>query len=142
MENPRSSAHTGFKRFQAREAVRSKKQSRIIALQKELDRLVHGLISLGAEKVVLFGSAAEGAMGLTSDIDLIVVMPSEKEFLERGRDVYLRLRPVAADILVYTPEEFDSLVEDNLFVKNAVLKGKVLYEKTPRGRGQTLAGPG
>jgi len=34
------------------------------------------------------------------------------------------------DILAYTPEEFDRMVRENTFVKEAVRQGEVLYERS------------
>ncbi|HHT9120224.1 MAG TPA: nucleotidyltransferase domain-containing protein [Candidatus Hypogeohydataceae bacterium YC41] len=116
-----------------RELIRQRRASRAKTLRKELKRLTKELIKSGAEKIILFGSACRGEFGLTSDLDLIVVMPSEKSFIERSRDMYLKLRPLAADILFYTPEEFYQLSQTNSFVKNAVKTGKIIYEKTTWG---------
>ena len=40
------------------------------------------------------------------------------------------LKPgIAMDIFVYTPEEFDEMKDTNPFLRRAVLKGKVIYER-------------
>ena len=63
----------------------------------------------GATAAYLFGSYARGEADAWSDIDLIVVMPSERTFVERALDLtdVLDALPVAADVLVYTPGEFE-----------------------------------
>ncbi len=99
-------------------------------MRAELERVREELIASGAQLIVLFGSAAVGEPRLFSDIDLIVVMPSELDFLPRIRDLYARIRPQEMDIFPYTPSEFDDLKESNGFVRSALRKGKVLYEKT------------
>jgi hypothetical protein len=44
---------------------------------------------------------------------------------------YLSL-PVRVDIFVYTPEEFESMIEEeNPFIQGALKDGKTIYEKTP-----------
>jgi len=44
-------------------------------------------------------------------------------------EIYSTLIPnVALDILVYTPEEFEAMKTENVFVRNAVKEGKILYE--------------
>lgn len=125
-----------------REILRQRRASREKILKRELKRLTQALIEHGAEKIILFGSASRGEFGLTSDLDLIVVMPSKKPFLERSRDMYLRLRPLAADILFYTPEEFSRLTQTSSFLKNATKTGKVIYEKTVQGGRKPLARTG
>lgn len=99
-------------------------------LEGELKRIVPRLIELGVEKIILFGSLASGSVNKSSDIDLIVVKKTDKKFLSRLEDVYLHLEPkVGMDILVYTPEEFDEMKKSNRFIKSALKRGKILYEK-------------
>src|SRR3989338_2219503 len=115
-----------------REILRHRRASRASTLKRELKRLTTALIQNGAEKILFFGSASRGEYGLTSDLDLIVVMPSDKSFLERSRDMYLKLKPLAADILFYTPEEFSRCLQTSPLVKNAVKTGRIIYEKTSK----------
>ncbi len=97
-------------------------------LARELPRLVEGLRRLGAMRIILFGSAAAGNVGFMSDLDLMAVIPTDKKPLERLAWVYQELEPSCADILVYTPEEFDRAKESSSFVRHAVKIGKVIYE--------------
>jgi predicted nucleotidyltransferase len=57
-----------------------------------------------------FGGFATGRLTPHSDIDLILVQPTTKPFLERGED-FLDLYDIvpAIDLLIYTPEEFARL---------------------------------
>ncbi len=97
-------------------------------LSRELSRAVEELRRMGAEKVILIGSMAEGRIGPFSDIDLMVVLRTDKRFLDRLKDVYGRIRPrVAMDILVYTPEELEEMERISPFIRHAMGKGKVLY---------------
>ncbi len=56
----------------------------------------------------MFGSYARGGADAWSDVDLVVVMPTDRPFVERPLDLtdVLDALPTATDILVYTPEEF------------------------------------
>lgn len=87
---------------------------------------------LHPERIILFGSAARGDIDEWSDVDLIVVRQTEKRFLDRLEEAYLRWTlPVAVDILVYTPEEFQTMLdEENPLVCEALSHGIVLYEKS------------
>ncbi len=62
-----------------------------------------------AVKAFVIGSYARGSADAWSDVDLVVVMPSGKAFVERPFDLtdVLDALPVAFDLLVYTPEEFE-----------------------------------
>ncbi len=63
----------------------------------------------GVVKAFLIGSYARGSADAWSDVDLVVIMPSERPFVERPLDLteVLDALPTAVDLLVYTPEEFE-----------------------------------
>ncbi|MEW6081487.1 MAG: nucleotidyltransferase domain-containing protein [Bacillota bacterium] len=99
-------------------------------LREEALRLASGLEEMGATKVILFGSTGRRERAaLTSDLDIIAVMATDEPFIERTVSAYRRLRPlVAADILIYTPEEMETLAKTSEFVKKALAEGEVLHE--------------
>ncbi len=98
-------------------------------LEAELRRILGELPRLGVREAVLFGSLASGRVGHTSDLDLILVAPSEERFTRRLERFYRALNPsVALDLFVYTPEEFRTMAEGNPFVRAALARGKVVYE--------------
>lgn len=98
-------------------------------LEAELRRILAELPRLGVTRAILFGSMASGTVGGTSDLDLILVAPSEERFTRRLERFYRALDPrVALDLFVYTPEEFTAMAEANPFVRAALAHGKVVYE--------------
>ena len=97
-------------------------------LQRELARAVDELRKMGAERIILVGSMAEGDIGPFSDIDLVVVMRTKERFLDRLKAAYGKIQPsVAMDILIYSPDELDDLCETSALVSHALEKGRVLY---------------
>ena len=104
-----------------------------IELKQELESVVGELKRYGAEHIILFGSAARGDADDYSDLDLVVVKPSTMNFVDRLADVVRRCpSALHADIIVYTPEEFQRMQEtENPFLDCVLKEGKVLYEKTP-----------
>lgn len=103
-------------------------------LENELARILEQLSRIEAvQRVVLFGSYAEGRRDLFTDLDLLVVMDSNKDFVTRTADIYSRLQVrVDVDLLVYTPEELNRM-EHSGFMRRVLESGKVLYEKNPEG---------
>ena len=84
------------------------------------------------EKLILFGSAAQGELHEWSDLDLVVIKRTEKPLLERIEEVMRLVRPkVGLDVLVYTPEEMEDLVDERrVFVLDEIIyKGAVAYER-------------
>lgn len=101
-----------------------------------LEEIVSRLKKLDPEKIILFGSAARGEQDCFSDVDLIVVYQTPKRFLDRLGELQAALGygiPIAVDMLAYTPEELDRLLQERAFIQNAVREGVVLYEKQPPG---------
>jgi len=98
-------------------------------LERELERMIALFPRLGVKKAILFGSLARGDVTESSDIDLILVKPTPKRFSDRLEEALSLLDPhVGLDVLVYTPAEFESLLESRPFIQEAVREGKVLYE--------------
>lgn len=101
-------------------------------LEESLDKVVRTLSPMPeVERIILFGSFARGRRDLLTDLDILVVMQTELPFIERLKFLYQTLDlPVDADIICYTPEEFEALKEGP-FLKKALKEGIVLYEKEP-----------
>ncbi|MEJ5376118.1 MAG: nucleotidyltransferase domain-containing protein [bacterium] len=99
-------------------------------LEQALGRIVDVLSSVEeVERVSLFGSYARGRADLFTDLDILVVMDTDRAFLDRLRYLYgLLAVAVDVDILCYTPREFQTLKE-RPFLKRILQEEKVLYEK-------------
>src|SRR4051812_35354545 len=89
-------------------------EQRGVRLEQELARITEILIrEYQPEKLILFGSAAQGEVHAWSDLDLVIVKDTEKSLLERIEEVYRLVHPkVGLDVLVYTPKELESLVDE------------------------------
>lgn len=101
-------------------------------LEEELSRIVEVLKrDYDPEKVILFGSMAEGDIYEWSDIDLLIVKMTTKRPLDRILEVSRLIKPtIGIDLFVYTPGEFETLLREKFsFLTQIVQKGKVLYEK-------------
>lgn len=110
--------------------LKEAKKEHLFNLHEELNRIKSILIKMGAHKIILFGSAAREELGLMSDIDLIIVINSNKDFLERLSYFYQKIQPVDADLLIYTPREFNRMMEENLFIQHVLKQGKIIFERT------------
>ncbi len=108
-------------------------EQRALRLEQELHRMSAILIrEYEPEKLILFGSVAQGDIHEWSDLDLVVVKKTDKPLLERTEEVLRLVRPkVGLDVLVYTPAELDSLVDERrVFVLDEIIyKGAVAYER-------------
>lgn len=102
----------------------------LLETDRALSELVRLLERYEPDRIILFGSRARGEQDAHSDYDLVVIKRTDRPFLERLRDMVPFLvefgRP--AEILVYTPEEFDRMGETGLgwIVRQ---EGVTLYER-------------
>ena len=98
-----------------------------VILSEAVRRLVD---RFNPEQVILFGSQATGAADSHSDVDLLVICPvaSGRRGLMVEMDRALAGLPIARDIVVLTPEEYeqDRLIPGTV-ARPAWLEGRVLY---------------
>jgi predicted nucleotidyltransferase len=101
-------------------------------LEEELNRIVEIIRrDYDPEKIILFGSLADGKAHEWSDIDLLIVKKTAKRPIERCLEVCRLIQPkFGIDLFIYTPEEYEMLVNERFsFLINLLKKGKTLYEK-------------
>ena len=82
--------------------------------EAQLETIIKRLIQqVQPEKVVLFGSYANGTATPESDIDLLVILESDLRRDHRQEVISKALRPrrVPIDILAYTPAEVQRCME-------------------------------
>lgn len=91
-------------------------------LSRWLERLPRRLRAHGVEAAYLFGSHARQEADSDSDVDLILVAPSDRPFVERFRDFHDVWfgAPTAVDLLVYTPQEFAEQRRHNRFIRHVL----------------------
>lgn len=100
-------------------------------LERELRAILPRIVDDATDRVILFGSAARGDVGSTSDLDLLVVRRDSRRPAERMDDLYRRARStIAMDLLVYTPEEIRAARENSSFLRRALDEGRVVYERS------------
>ena len=83
----------------------------------------------GAERVVLFGSYAQGLATEDSDVDLLVIGPFEGRSVDHSVKIRMKLRPrFPVDLIVRTGEKVRQRIEmGDDFMRQILQEGKVLY---------------
>jgi len=99
--------------------------------EKEIQNITYQIIEkYKPEKIILFGSAAQGERNLDSDVDFLII---KKETPFYGADRIRELsriidRKIPVDLLIYRPEEFENRLKlGDPFLKSILKEGKVLY---------------
>lgn len=76
----------------------------------------------------MFGSAARGEARQDSDVDILVIQETRKDYFERVREVRAGVRTnVPLDIIVLTPKEAKELPKKNSFFAQILKEGKLVY---------------
>ena len=84
------------------------------------------------DKIILFGSYANGTPNDDSDLDLLIVQETDLPMHKRGTDIRLWLigAMIPIDILIYTQSEFEKEKKRSTsFLSSAIKNSKVLYER-------------
>jgi len=98
-----------------------------------LDMIVRRIVDrFLPDRIILFGSYANGKPTEDSDLDILVVMPVEGSRRMKANEIDLALadRTIPVDVIVATPEQYDR--QKNIIgtiVREAVHEGKVVYER-------------
>jgi len=95
-----------------------------------IERLIPLLQKSKARKAILFGSLATGRASRRSDLDLMIVMDTEKRFFDRHdefQEIFDSFPGLAIDLLIYTPEELER-IRHRRFIRDIFSKGKVIHE--------------
>ena len=100
--------------------------------QADINKIVQTIVDgFAPDKIILFGSYANGTANAESDVDLLIVKETSEKPNKRAISLY-RLFPnynVALDILVYTPDEYSRYCTQlNNISFFATKTGKVIYE--------------
>jgi predicted nucleotidyltransferase len=103
--------------------------------ERSLARVVDRIVALyDPELIYVFGSYAKGTLSEKSDLDLVVVRPSDLPPRMRGGDVYAVLAEMAfeLDLLFMTPEELEAELQVPWSLISTVMPdARVVYERVP-----------
>lgn len=85
-----------------------------------------------AEKIILFGSYANGSPGPDSDVDLLVVLPFEGKPFWKSLEILNQVDPqFSLDLIARNPSDTARrYAEGDPLIHDAVDHGRVLYERS------------
>lgn len=101
-------------------------------MRANLQRLTRSIVeAFHPRKIILFGSRANGRTRPDSDVDILVIMDSNKPAGRRAADIYRKLgwRRFPLDVIVFTPREISRKMSGfDPFLEDIMKNGRVLYE--------------
>jgi len=101
------------------------------ATAKDIREIVQQIVErFRPQKVILFGSYAQGKPTQDSDVDLLVVMDTDEQALHAAARISAAIdHPFPLDILVFKPSELKaSLERKGVFATEVMAKGILLHE--------------
>lgn len=103
----------------------------MIALSEIRDYALQIASRFNPEKIILFGSYAQGHPDPESDVDLLVLMEFEGLPQDQAYQIRRTLpRRFPVDLLVRHPREVERRIQlGDFFLKEALEKGQVLHER-------------
>jgi predicted nucleotidyltransferase len=111
---------------------RSGRMSMHSEIEKVLDEVKRRIVpKFHPQRIILFGSYAEGRPGPDSDLDLLIVMEVEGSTRQKANEIDMLLadRSVPMDVIVLTPEQYER--QKNIagsIARQVEREGKVIYE--------------
>ncbi len=103
---------------------------KITNIKKITDLLTPLFKKNNVERAILFGSGARGTQTRKSDLDLVIILKTDKRFFERFEDfeeIHNLVKGCSVDMLIYSPEELMN-ISHRKFIKTILSEGKVIYE--------------
>lgn len=102
-------------------------------MKKHIREMVKRIVAqFRPERIILFGSHARATAGPDSDVDLLIVMPVSGSKREKAIEIGIALHdiPIAKDVIVVTPENFEWRKEIvGTIERPAAREGKLLYAR-------------
>jgi predicted nucleotidyltransferase len=101
------------------------------ARSNRVDQLVQKVVeTVHPLRIILFGSAARGDSGPSSDLDLLVVMPQGAHRRKTAQELYRKIRGIGVpfDVLVATPTDLERHKKDPGLIYRTILEeGREVY---------------
>jgi predicted nucleotidyltransferase len=124
--------YTTFSKVTAVAGVNMKKKK----VPRKVRKMIDALLPYQPERLYLFGSWARGEQDELSDLDVVVIKSTSSSFFDRLEEI-ARLLPAdigGLDILVYTPEEFETMQsEGNAFAEMIREEARLIYDRQAEG---------
>ena len=98
-----------------------------LEIQNIIDQIIKKYKPL---KIILFGSAGRGEFEKVNDLDFLIIKEDVPKYgIARMRELDKLIdRNIAADMLVYRPEEFEERVNlGDPFIASILREGRILY---------------
>ena len=97
---------------------------------KKIEDLTSQIVrEFNPERIILFGSYADGRASDDSDVDLLIVLPFEGKPVRKAIEIRNKINArLPLDLIVRTPEQLaQRLAQNDWFMREIVERGRTLY---------------
>ncbi|NOX87221.1 MAG: nucleotidyltransferase domain-containing protein [Chlorobi bacterium] len=104
----------------------------MITDKKITDIITKIIRSYDPDRIILFGSYADGTADEDSDLDLIIIKNTDKPKHKRAKEIrrFLLGSMIPMDLKIYTPSEFENeKSSDFSFLNSAIKNSVIVYER-------------
>lgn len=103
----------------------------MIKMTDILELAEHIVRDFQPERIILFGSYANGNPNSDSDVDLLIILPFEGKSFWKSLEIANRVNPrFATDVIARRPEDTARRYEEgDPLIRDALDHGKILYEQ-------------
>jgi len=101
--------------------------------QSTIQELVNRIVTkFNPERIILFGSYANGTFQPESDVDLLIIMKTNLREVQQALQIRQFIKPLfGVDILVYQPDQLEKRIElGDYFLQEVISNGIVIYESS------------
>lgn len=107
--------------------IPNRTQIPLAAIQSVVDQII---ALFHPQKIILFGSYAYGTPKPESDVDLLVILDTQKSGLEQAAAICRQIQyRFGLDLVVYTPQDLAQRLKwGDSFLKEITRRGTTLYE--------------
>jgi uncharacterized protein len=101
----------------------------MVEMQKIEDLTSQIVREFNPERIILFGSYADGRASDDSDVDLLIVLPFEGKPVRKAIEIRNKINArLPLDLIVRTPEQLaQRLAQNDWFMREIVERGRTLY---------------
>jgi uncharacterized protein len=101
-------------------------------MKRTIQKIISFIVNIAEpDKIILFGSMANGTYDVYSDIDILIITDEklQKKAISEPVEQFVKEFALHTDVLVYSKKELETAIsKPNSFLSSVYTEGKIVYE--------------